>query len=364
MAADLCAGSPIQVHAVTASYPGAPRTDERAFAADVAGTAGATHHIVEWGPTEALYRGMPENAFYWDEPIFNVHSHAMALAKHRVLQSIGGDVVLGGAGAEPLLGEYMEWPVFLADDLIRGRWRDLRDGVRRWQCARRAPLLVLLYRACLEPLLRPVAAMSHEARMATPPWLTQRSRRRFATLQAAQLGPTVNRLNTAGAWMAEQWQGAGVSAEQGYGAYAYDTRYPFLYRPLVESVLRMPWSVRVMPRTNKALLRRLAQTLLPAGFASRRSSCADQAASRAMAAQRDRFDGFVRSPALADLGLVDAPRLRASIELAQSGFGRGLRFTVTVLAVELWLRSVLSGDWRRQQLQHLWPREAHVPVSL
>lgn len=345
-----------RLHAVTVSYPGAPHTDERGPAERVARAAGAVHHVLEWHASEALFGGMPENAFYWDEPRFNVHSHAMALAKHRLLRSIGANVVLSGAGAEPVLCEDMAWPVFLADSLARGRWREVRSGLSRWQSARKTPFAVLLYRACLGPLLRPATAMTYEARQVAPQWVTRRAKRRYEQLRAMQLGPVTNRRNVAGAWMAEQWQAAGSAADQGYGVYAYETRFPFLHKPLVESVLRMPWSVRVVPNVNKLLLRRLATGLLPSGFAKRASPGADQAIGHALAAQGQRVRAFTKHMVLGQLGLVDEERFQHSVSLVQNGFGRGLRFIVTTLAVELWARSVLSGDWQRMQAQHLWPR--------
>lgn len=345
-----------RLHAVTVSYPGAPDADERERAATVARAAGATHHVLEWHASEELFGGMPDNAFYWDEPRFNVHSHAMALAKDRLLGSIGTKIVFSGAGAEPVLCEDMAWPVFLADALIRGRWREVREGLGRWHGVRKAPFILLFYRACLGPLLRPAAAMTYEARQVIPTWLTPRARRRFAALQAGQLGPIVDRRNTAGAWMAEQWQAAGSAADQGYGGYAYETRFPFLHKPLVESVLEMPWSVKVRPNCNKLLLRRLAKTLLPAGFATRSTPGVDQAVGHALAAQTKRVSTYIDATALGQLGLVDDSLLRVAVSQAQHGFGRGLRFIVMTLAMELWTRSVLSGDWRRAQLRHLWPR--------
>jgi asparagine synthetase B (glutamine-hydrolysing) len=151
--------------------------------------------------------------------------------------------------------------------------------------------------------------------------------------------------------MAEQWQAAASVAEQGYGAYAYETRFPFLHKPLVESVLRMPWSIKAAPNCNKLLLRRFAAELLPEGFATKTSLPADPAVGRALATQNDRVRRFITPSVLAQLGLVDEERLQHTVSMAQSGFGRGLRFIVTVLAAELWTRSVVSGEWRRMQTQ-------------
>lgn len=149
--------------------------------------------------------------------------------------------------------------------------------------------------------------------------------------------------------MAEQWGAAESAADQGYGACAYETRFPFLHRPLVEALLRMPWDVKVHPYWNKFLLRKIGNTLLPDGFAWKASKAADQAVNQALAAQNARLRACVTPCALARRGLVDEASLHETLSLAQHGFVRGLRHTVVVIAVELWTRSVESGDWLRQQ---------------
>ncbi|MEM7519231.1 MAG: asparagine synthase-related protein, partial [Planctomycetota bacterium] len=204
--------------------------------------------------------------------------------------------------------------------------------------------------------LRPAASMTYESKQKIPDWVTRPARRRFAKLRAEQIGPIIDRRNTAGAWMAEQWQAAGSAADQGYGVFAYETRFPFLHKPLAESFLRMPWSTKVRPNCNKLLLRRLAKTLLPPGFATRASPGVDQAVGHALAAQSKRIQSFTEGTALGQLGLIDESQLQSSVSQVQNGFGRGLRFIVMTLAMELWTRSVLSGDWRRHQLQNLWPQ--------
>jgi hypothetical protein len=93
--------------------------------------------------------------------------------------------------------------------------------------------------------------------------------------------------------------------------------------------------------------------LLPAGFDSRTVAPADSAVGKALAAQKDHVRRFVTPSILAEMGIVDESRLLRSIEMLQAGLGRGMRFVVTVLAAELWTRSVVSGDWQRMQVRNL-----------
>lgn len=339
-----------RLHAVTVTYPDTPKTDERLRATEVAARAHANHHYLEWRHSEPLFGGIPENTHYWDEPTFNVHSHAMALAKHRIMLSEDCQIVFTGAGAEALLCEQIAWPVFLSDDLLRGRLSDMLSGLRTWQGPRKVSLIYLFYRACVAPLVRPISAITYEARQLVPPWLTRDARRRFRELKRRLPRPTFTYRNISGSWMAEQWQAAGSAAIQGYAASHYDTTFPFLHRPLVESVLRMPWNIKTSPVANKPLLRRLAADVLPASFAKRASSVADPAVGKALAVQRDRIEAFTVPSALAELGIVDPAELSRTIAKVQSGFGTGLRFVVTVLAAELWVRAVQSGQWRHMQM--------------
>jgi asparagine synthase (glutamine-hydrolysing) len=360
------AEEPGRLHAVTVGNSEAPSSDESGLAAIVAKAAGARHYVLEWGSSKPLFEGMPENAYFWDEPRFNVNSHAFAVAKSQLMNSIGARNVFSGAGAEVVLCAQMMWPVFLADALIWGRWAELGRGLGWWRESSRMPWSVLLYRSCIAPLLLPRSAMTAEGKNIEPPWLTTRARKRAKQLSAHHPPPLVDRLNSGGAWMAEQWQGAASAADQGYGEFAYHTSFPFLDRPLVESVLRMPWNARVHPRTNKPLLRTVARELLPEGFAMRWSIRADQSVGRRLSRQREWIKKLIAPSVLVDLGIVEGKTLRETLSAHEEGFGRGLRFTVTILAVELWAQSVRSGDWwekRRRLLRHLVPSYSHSKPS-
>jgi asparagine synthase (glutamine-hydrolysing) len=342
-----------RLHGFTVTYPDDPGADERLEASQVARQVGLNHHLVGWPSSELLFRGMPENAYYWDEPRFNVHSHAMALAKQRVLQSIGARRVLNGMGAEVVLCEHMMWPVFFADRFIRGQWGQLLKGLKAWQGRSRIPMSVLFYRSCMAPLINPVAAMRAEVEQRMPPWVTPAAIRRFRHIQSTLPRPVIRRRNTSGTWMAEQWQASASTAEQGYGAYMYESSSPFLHKPLVEAVLGMPWEAKSQPNRNKMLLRRLAVKLLPPGFDKRKMAPADSAVGKALAVQHDHVRRCMTPSTLAEIGIVDESRLLRSIEMLQAGLGRGMRFLVTVGAAELWTRSVVSGDWQRMQVRNL-----------
>lgn len=339
--------TPHRLHAVTVAYPGAARSDERSPASIVAQATGVNHHILDRGEHQPLYWGMPDSAFYWDEPRFSVHAHATAVAKHQIMSKVGARVSLNGLGAELVLSEHLAWPLFLADSVIRGRWLAAFRGLRYWQRASEVQIPILVYRSCIMPFIRPRVALLDDVKQTVPAWLTPEARRRTRT--AIDRKPQVNLWNIGGAWLADQWTAASCMAEQGYSEYAYKSRYPFLDRSLVETVFSMPWTVRVRPSQSKYLLRQLSADFLPQGIRTRHSLTADQTVSQAMARQDLRLRGFTKSLAIAELGYADGALFRSAIAAAQQGTGTNMRSIIGSLSLELWLQSVLSGAWRRQR---------------
>lgn len=349
LAGELLAGQDGRVlHTMTSTYPGAARTDESKWAREVADRAHARHHEVPRTADAPIFGGMPDSVCFWDEPVFNVHSHELACVKEVFLAECGGEVVLNGIGAEIVLCEHMMWPVHLADSLARGRLGEVLSGLSEWRASRGLSIPLLVYRTCIAPFMNPQAAIVQEATIQAPPWTPTAARARFRELAIPSDVP-VSRSNIGGAWLAEQWGATSSISDLGYAAFAFETRFPFLNRELVEGVLQMPWDVRVSSRTNKPLLRALAARILPEGVATKKSLPADHAIGRALARQRESVRRAISAQSLAQLGLVDSPALWAALDMTERGFGRGLRALLTYFAAELWLTAVINGDWRRNQ---------------
>jgi asparagine synthase (glutamine-hydrolysing) len=129
-----------------------------------------------------------------------------------------------------------------------------------------------------------------------------------------------------------------------------DVRHPFLYRPLVEFALRLPPELCVRPYARKWVLREAMRGLLPEAVRTRIGKGTTLGlVGWSLAAQQTLLEPLVHNPILADLGLVDAPKLRAAFDAAPHQPQRrdALHGTVqATLVIEAWLQ-LRSGRWPR-----------------
>lgn len=333
-----------RLHAVTVAHVDASQTNELPWAEVVAKVTQATHHVIRLDSREPVFGGIAESWRYWDEPAFGVFGLSIAQQKHRLMECSGARILLNGTGAETVLAEGMRWPIFLAEHCWAGEWGRASAAIWNWHASRRIPLVNLVYHACVEPMVRPQAVV----RPSPPnvmPWVTPEATRRWrARASARAVGHSrVSRQHVARAWCGELWRTVDTLMERGYATRAYETRYPFFHRPLVEAALRSPWAARVSPRQNKLLLRRALRGLLPDSIRRRRSFGADHAVYRALAVQQESMSRLCSRSVLAQLGLVDAAALKHALTLARHGHSPHFPLLITALALEVWTRSVLAG---------------------
>jgi asparagine synthase (glutamine-hydrolysing) len=120
-------------------------------------------------------------------------------------------------------------------------------------------------------------------------------------------------------------------------------RTPFLDERLYRFAMSRPRRERVVARETKRLLRHAMRGILPDAFLAprpERTGVTTQYMREAMRGPaRPLFDAAFERPLLADLGIVDASRLRAEWrQYAESGEGLGHRL-YELLQTELWLRA-------------------------
>lgn len=338
------------VVAFTVGYPGARTTDETRWANEVARQSKVEHHVVYWDDREPMYNGIAECAFHWDEPRFAIHSVSTSKAKAAIMADVGAKRVLSGSGAESVFSHGLYWPTHLVDDFVRLRLTRVLRGVRPWtEGASGVSLLSAVFHSCLMPLFR--EHYSKQQRRRPPVWVTDGIKNTLRESEEAR----PRRLTKAGStieWITDHWRGSDNVSDRGYGAFRYETRYPFLQRPLVESVFAMPWSVRLRPREDKNPLKLAMRGRLPVEFQTKESLTCDEAVSRALHTQVHHIDRILSSSVLPGLGLVNPHDLKSSITRAQHGL-EVLPPLLTTLAADLWLRDVLSGNWLRRQPERL-----------
>jgi asparagine synthase (glutamine-hydrolysing) len=116
-------------------------------------------------------------------------------------------------------------------------------------------------------------------------------------------------------------------ATRGSLEWTCEVRHPFIYRPLVELALAIPWEQKHSPRGSKPLLRRAMTGLLPEPVRTRRT-------------RAGLIEPVVRSSRLVSMGILDGARLHQAAQLVRFGAAESFADFLSCLSFEVWLRSV------------------------
>jgi asparagine synthase (glutamine-hydrolysing) len=260
-----------------------------------------------------------------------------------VVRKAGGRVVLSGMGSDHYLMGRMS---YLADMVANRRPAAALREVARWSIATRLSFWTLLRKEVIRPLL-PATWRTQDSDEATPAWIQPAFARttgldaRIAGVQARgdRPGELFSRCISRSVRSVASWVDRWPYDE------GVEIRYPFLYRPLVEAGMRLPVSMRIRPETQKWVLREAMRGLLPEEVRTRNGKgTIDARILWSLTRERGRIDAMLRDPILAQLGCVDAQRLRAAVESARHGVVHNLVFLMSALSLETWL-SVRSGTW-------------------
>lgn len=265
-----------------------------------------------------------------------------------IVRAAGGRVVLTGIGGDELFTGFM---YFFADWLARGHpLAAIREMAHRAALGR-GSFWTLAYENGLLPLLpsflrkRLVRAGGH-----VPAWmpagLARHHRLHDRTFSAAFYAGPVGRKYQHG--VLTSMVGLGRLIEPGIVGDELELRHPFLYRPLVEFALQLPPELCARPHQRKWVLREAMRGILPDAIRTRvgKGSPAELYA-WSLATLRQLLEPLVRQPILADLGVVDAHRLRAAFQAApHEPHNVDHRHTMlyTTLTTEAWLQ-VRSSRW-------------------
>ena len=144
--------------------------------------------------------------------------------------------------------------------------------------------------------------------------------------------------------VADQWHVEAVGRItgfllRGYLEKACDIRYPFLHRPLVELARATPWSLKAVPGTPKALLRRAMRSVLPEEVRRRtQDASTGHAVYTGLRREWPVLEQVVESSMLVDLGIVDRARLQNAMHLARQGHAFHLGGLLSTLTLDVWLQ--------------------------
>jgi asparagine synthase (glutamine-hydrolysing) len=232
----------------------------------------------------------------------------------QVVRSAGSHVLLSGSGSDELLTGNT---LFLADWVARGRlWATTRE-VARWSTVGRVSFWQFGWGNALRPLVPRMLRRSRsvdEGRLL--PWVSslaaqryQLHKRNFSVNGSGRLGRKYQDAVLASVHAIMAQHTGGVIDD------VLDVRYPFLYRPLVEFALRLPPELCARPRARKWVLREAMRGILPESVRARigKGGSTDVLA-RSLTSQRQLLEPLLRDSLLAELGVVDASKLRAAFE--------------------------------------------------
>jgi asparagine synthase (glutamine-hydrolysing) len=265
-----------------------------------------------------------------------------------IVRAAGGRVLLTGVGGDNLFTGNM---FFFADWLAEGRILEAATEMARRAALGRVSFWELAYRNAILPFLPDLVRtrlLRDEAQM--PPWILPSTARRYglparATAAAIYAGRRGNKYRDGVA--------ASVAAIVGGLSYAVieealDVRHPYLYRPLVEFALRLPPTSCVRPHQRKWILREAMRGILPEPVRTRVGKGGPQGGlAWSLVRQKPLLEPLLRDQVLAELGVVDPVKLRASFEaLPHEPDGREKLHAAVhhTLAIEAWLQ-MRSGRW-------------------
>lgn len=267
-----------------------------------------------------------------------------------VVRSAGGKVLLTGTAGDVLFSGNM---FFFADWVSRGRVgpalyemsrRAAIGRVSFWELAYRNAVLPLLPQSLQRRLVRDDGEM--------PPWVSKKLVRRYG-LDRRCFVPSIYAGRTGRKYYdarAATVAAIGPTRTQGVTEDSLEIRHPFLYRPLVEFALQLPPELCVRPHARKWVLREAMRGILPDLVRTRIGKGSVYGLlSWSLSRQRALLEPLVDDPILAELGVVDRSKLRASFVAAQQERDNRQRLAsalTEVLAVEAWLQ-LRSGRWPR-----------------
>ncbi|HET7552527.1 MAG TPA: asparagine synthase-related protein [Gemmatimonadaceae bacterium] len=325
-------------------------TDEREYSDSVVDRWKVSNTAIINPPT--WYDGTCELP-HLDQPTRDILVYPRDRRMCATVRAAGGRVLLTGTGGDQLFSGTM---LFFADWIVRGRLAAALGEMARRAATGRVSFWQLAYRNALLPLLpraMQLRLVHDQDEVPTIPWLDH------STISRLGLGqrPAVT-APAYGGRPGQKYHHAAVSMvdtitenyQGGVVADCLDVRHPLLYRPLVEFALGLPPELRARPHAHRWVLRQAMHGILPEQVRTRvgKPGTSDFLA-WSLSTEQERLSALVRSPILADLGVVRREELELAFKNVVHHVQGSDRLCATLfntLAVEMWLQ-IRSGRWPR-----------------
>jgi asparagine synthase (glutamine-hydrolysing) len=301
-----------------------------------------------------------------DQPTFDLQVYPRERRVCAAVQAAGGRVLLTGWGGDEL---FMGSMLFFADWVVQGRVLAAVREMASRAAIGRVSFWELAYKNALLPLLPRAAQcrLAHDDPWSPPvqPWLNRRKLQQYGLTARSPLAPEYAGRLGHKYHHAVATKIATLSAvtDRGVLGDSLELRHPLLYRPLVEFAVRLPPNLRARPHAHRWVLREAMRGILPESVRTRvgKQDTGD-ALAWSLTVERARLALLLQDPILAELGIVDAAKLRAVFDAAPHQSGRGNYVhgaLLSTLTVEAWLQ-MRSGRWPRGA--HLSSTDSQVQV--
>ncbi|HUP89215.1 MAG TPA: asparagine synthase-related protein, partial [Longimicrobiales bacterium] len=283
--------------------------DERAFSDTVVSRYALPNEFVrDYWPWRNDYDGAPAPS---DEPSPLFPFFARDRKMVDIVASNGGRVLLSGLGADHYMCGSL---TYMADMLAQGKIRDTAREVLAWAVETRRSFWHTAHANVVQPLVS-----------------TIRNRSRIGHLYSQE--------------MTSQLTGVCNWIQRDVFQDRLEVRYPFLSRRLVEFTLRLPVNMKVRPTAQKYVLREAMRGIVPEMVRTRtHKGGIDARILWALKHEQPLIEALSTDPIIAQMGFVDAKRLRDTVELARQGAWRDTVQVMSALALESWLRA-RNGAW-------------------
>jgi asparagine synthase (glutamine-hydrolysing) len=244
-----------------------------------------------------------------------------------LLSGIGGDEVMGGAST----------PIPELQDLMTSlRVRELTHRLKVWALDKRVPWMHLLMEA-IKDFVSPTLARRRQPIYWLEENFVRRNKRAFSGYdrRLTVFGPPpsfqTNLLTLDSLRRQVSFQGTGSNP-------AYETRYPYLDRSLLEFVYSIPRSQVVGPGRRRLLMRRALKGLVPDEILERRKKAfVVRGPTLALSSEWDRLSTLVKHMSSASLGLVNHDIFLATLRKARNNDEVPLPYIIRTIFLEAWL---------------------------
>lgn len=271
----------------------------------------------------------------------SVHTASRASLKFAAaLSSSHSRVLLSGIGGDEFLGGVPTAVPELADLFQAMRFRTLFHQLRFWALDGKKACVHLLLETIREFLPCHLGAFRRE--LQPPNWLTAQ----FFQKHRATLAGYQSRLKLFGPRPSFQDNVLTLAALRRPLACppmnsmpAYEKRYPYLDRDLLEFLFAIPREQLIRPGQRRSLMRRaLVQIVPPAILARKRKAYVTRGPSVALSAEWSGFVELTRNMLAAKLEIIDAVAFAEELQKARNGKSVLIASFVRALEIECWLR--------------------------